>query len=295
MSTSENNDQTEKERIISSPNISANSNDIYEPHNIMPTDKGGQSEIDKKPIPEKEIKFHAADISRPDGKDLLVNIKGAQMRKIEKAKQQKKHQQETEKRKKAEKRKHKHEAKAIKRNNRIKSVKNIAKIIWGLRFIFLAVIAIIAALIIIFKFVIPGVNNKITEVAEQHEKESAEKILREERTDMMKILEKVIGTKLTKEELRTVANEINPDASIYAYENEGEISMNGSTEHIKFRVQNNLLFDFSYTDHHNGVHYEIYKSGNKIHYINDSELYELDSLKDAFVKYLTNIASSEER
>ena len=295
MSNNDNNDQTEKERITSSPNISTSSNDIDGPQGIIPTNKGEQSEIDKNPIPEKEIKFHAADINRPDGKDLLVNIEGAQMRKIEEAKQQKKHQQETEKRKKAEKRKHKHEAKVIKRNKRIKNVKSIAKKIWGLRFIFLAGIAIIAALIIIFKFVIPGVNNKITEVAEQHEKESAEKILREERTDMMKILEKVIGTKLTKEELRIAANEINPDASIYTYENEGEISMNGTTEHIKFRIQNNLLFDFSYTNRHNGVQQEIYKSGNKFHYINGSELYELGSLKDAFVKYLTNIASSEER
>ena len=149
--------------------------------------------------------------------------------------------------------------------------------------------------VIIFKFVVPNINNRITEVVERQKKESDEKILQKERTDMLKILEKVIGNKYSQKDVETIINDINPNARIYAYDSDGEIDLNGTTEHIKFRIKDNLLFDFNYIDNLDGIDQQIYKSGDKYHYINGEELYQFNSLDDALVKYLTNIALSEER
>ena len=61
------------------------------------------------------------------------------------------------------------------------------------------------------------------------------------------------------------------------------------------RIKNNLLFDFNYIDQFDEIDQQIYKSGDKYHYINGEELYQFSSLNDALVKYLTNITLGEER
>ena len=96
---SEDDEKVEIERVAESPNIETDSNDIDGLRNAI-SSSSQQSEIDKKPIRQEGIKFHSADISRPDGKELMVNVEGSQKRKIEEAKQKKKDQQEAEKHKK---------------------------------------------------------------------------------------------------------------------------------------------------------------------------------------------------
>ena len=291
---SEDNNKVEIERVAESPNIDTNSGDLNELEEVISTNIESKT-TDTPAEQKKEINFQSKDISRPDGKNLLVNVEGSQKRKVEEAKQKKKNQQEAEKRKKAERRIHKHEATIIKRNKRISDINYILKKIWGLRYIFLIIIVLMVSTVIIFKFVVPNINNKITEVVEQRKKESDEKILQNERTDMLKILEKVIDGKYSQKEVETIINDINPNARIYAYNSDGEIDLNGTTEHIKFRIKNNLLFDFHYIDQFDGIEQQIYKSGDKYHYITGEELYQFSSLYDALVKYLTNIALSEER
>ncbi len=291
---SEDNNEVEIERVAESPNINTDSDDIDGLRDAI-SSNSQQSDIDKKPTKQEDIKFYSANISRSDGKELMVNVEGSQKRKIDEAKQKKKDQQEAEKRKKTEEHKRKHDAQVIKRNKRISDIKYLLKKIWGLKYIFLIIIVLMVSTVIIFKFVVPNINNRITEVVERQKKESDEKILQKERTDMLKILEKVIGNKYSQKDVETIINDINPNARIYAYDSDGEIDLNGTTEHIKFRIKDNLLFDFNYIDNLDGIDQQIYKSGDKYHYINGEELYQFNSLDDALVKYLTNIALSEER
>ncbi|MBQ9684857.1 hypothetical protein IJV57_05305 [Candidatus Saccharibacteria bacterium] len=126
----EDNNEVEIERVAESPNINTDSDDIDGLRDAI-SSNSQQSDIDKKPTKQEDIKFYSANISRSDGKELMVNVEGSQKRKIDEAKQKKKDQQEVEKRKKTKEHKRKHDAQVIKRNKRISDIKYLLKKIWG--------------------------------------------------------------------------------------------------------------------------------------------------------------------
>ena len=192
--------QVEKERITDSPNISVNSNDLDELQETISANSENPEATKPTAEQQTEMKFRSADISHPDGKNLMVNIEGSQKRKIEEAKQKKKDRQEAEKRKKTEEHKRKHDAQIIKRNKRINNLKTFAQKIWKLKFVFLGIILIITAIVLIVKVVIPLAGKIETET----KKAAEEKIITEEKTTMIEIYKELTGKEFTKEELEEI-------------------------------------------------------------------------------------------
>ena len=288
MSNSDNNDQVEKERIINSPNISAGSNDINGLQDIIPDNRGEeQPKVNNTPTPEKELKFRTTDINRPDGKDLLVNIEGSQMRKIEEAKQQKKQQQEAEKRKKAEEQKHRHEAKVIKRNKRIKSVKNIAQKIWKLKFIFLATILAIVVIFIVIKFIIPTAHK----IKEDTKTATEEKIVEEKKTPMIDIYQALAGKELMQEEFEEIVKSKNSNITIdYATDNGIISNIDGGVESIKFSFkqtgQGVTISDFYYSNYIDDKPIQLFGSGENYTYSCNYETKNFENVNDAIKEYI---------
>ena len=278
---SEDDEKVEIERVAESPNIETDSNDIDGLRNAI-SSSSQQSEIDKKPIRQEGIKFHSADISRPDGKELMVNVEGSQKRKIEEAKQKKKDQQEAEKRKKTEERKRKHDAQVIKRNN----LRTIAQKIWKLRFVFLGVIIIIAIVILLIKVINPTVSKIKTET----KKIAEEKIVEENKTSIIKIYQELAGKKFTKEELEQIVNSKNANISITYEDSSGDISTaNGGAESIIFSISQdgqNTISNFYYYNCIDDKDVEIFGADGNYQYNYNNQLKNFDNINEAISAYI---------
>lgn len=282
---SEDDEKVEIERVAESPNIETDSNDIDGLRNAI-SSSSQQSEIDKKPIRQEGIKFHSADISRPDGKELMVNVEGSQKRKIEEAKQKKKDQQEAEKHKKTEEHKRKHDAQVIKRNKRINNLKTLAQKIWKLRFVFLGVIIITAIVILLVKVINPTVSRIKTET----EKIAEEKIVEENKTSIIKIYQELAGKKFTKEELEQIVNSKNANISIIYEDSSGDISTaNGGAESIIFSISQdgqNTISNFYYYNCIDDKDVEIFGADGNYLYNYDNQLKNFDSINEAISAYI---------
>ena len=282
---SEDDEKVEIERVAESPNIETDSNDIDGLRNAI-SSSSQQSEIDKKPIRQEGIKFHSADISRPDGKELMVNVEGSQKRKIEEAKQKKKDQQEAEKRKKTEERKRKHDAQVIKRNKRINNLRTIAQKIWKLRFVFLGVIIIIAIVILLIKVINPTVSKIKTET----KKIAEEKIVEENKTSIIKIYQELAGKKFTKEELEQIVNSKNANISITYEDSSGDISTaNGGAESIIFSISQdgqNTISNFYYYNCIDDKDVEIFGADGNYQYNYNNQLKNFDNINEAISAYI---------
>ena len=276
---SEDDEKVEIERVAESPNIETDSNDIDGLRNAI-SSSSQQSEIDKKPIRQEGIKFHSADISRPDGKELMVNVEGSQKRKIEEAKQKKKDQQEAEKRKKTEERKRKHDAQVIKR------LRTIAQKIWKLRFVFLGVIIIIAIVILLIKVINPTVSKIKTET----KKIAEEKIVEENKTSIIKIYQELAGKKFTKEELEQIVNSKNANISITYEDSSGDISTaNGGAESIIFSISQdgqNTISNFYYYNCIDDKDVEIFGADGNYQYNYNNQLKNFDNINEAISAYI---------
>ena len=282
---SEDDEKVEIERVAESPNIETDSNDIDGLRNAI-SSSSQQSEIDKKPIRQEGIKFHSADISRPDGKELMVNVEGSQKRKIEEAKQKKKDQQEAEKRKKTEEHKRKHDARVIKRNKRINNLKTLAQKIWKLRFVFLGVIIIIAIVILLVKVINPTVSKIKTET----KKIAEEKIVEENKTSIIKIYQELAGKKFTKEELEQIVNSKNANISITYEDSSGDISTaNGGAESIIFSISQdgqNTISNFYYYNCIDDKDVEIFGADGNYQYNYNNQLKNFDNINEAISAYI---------
>ena len=282
---SEDDEKVEIERVAESPNIETDSNDIDGLRNAI-SSSSQQSEIDKKPIRQEGIKFHSADISRPDGKELMVNVEGSQKRKIEEAKQKKKDQQEAEKHKKTEEHKRKHDAQVIKRNKRINNLRTIAQKIWKLRFVFLGVIIITAIVILLVKVINPTVSKIKTET----KKIAEEKIVEENKTSIIKIYQELAGKKFTKEELEQIVNSKNANISITYEDSSGDISTaNGGAESIIFSISQdgqNTISNFYYYNCIDDKDVEIFGADGNYQYNYDNQLKNFDNINEAISAYI---------
>ena len=281
----EDDNKVEIERVAESPNIETDSNDIDGLRNAI-SSSSQQSEIDKKPIRQEGIKFHSADISRPDGKELMVNVEGSQKRKIEEAKQKKKDQQEAEKHKKTEEHKRKHDAQVIKRNKRINNLRTIAQKIWKLRFVFLGVIIIIAIVILLIKVINPTVSKIKTET----KKIAEEKIVEENKTSIIKIYQELAGKKFTKEELEQIVNSKNANISITYEDSSGDISTaNGGAESIIFSISQdgqNTISNFYYYNCIDDKDVEIFGADGNYQYNYNNQLKNFDNINEAISAYI---------
>ena len=282
---SEDDEKVEIERVAESPNIETDSNDIDGLRNAI-SSSSQQSEIDKKPIRQEGIKFHSADISRPDGKELMVNVEGSQKRKIEEAKQKKKDQQEAEKHKKTEEHKRKHDAQVIKRNKRINNLRTIAQKIWKLRFVFLGVIIITAIVILLIKVINPTVSKIKTET----KKIAEEKIVEENKTSIIKIYQELAGKKFTKEELEQIVNSKNANISITYEDSSGDISTaNGGAESIIFSISQdgqNTISNFYYYNCIDDKDVEIFGADGNYQYNYNNQLKNFDNINEAISAYI---------
>ena len=282
---SEDDEKVEIERVAESPNIETDSNDIDGLRNAI-SSSSQQSEIDKKPIRQEGIKFHSADISRPDGKELMVNVEGSQKRKIEEAKQKKKDQQEAEKHKKTEEHKRKHDAQVIKRNKRINNLRTIAQKIWKLRFVFLGVIIITAIVILLVKVINPTVSKIKTET----KKIAEEKIVEENKTSIIKIYQELAGKKFTKEELEQIVNSKNANISITYEDSSGDISTaNGGAESIIFSISQdgqNTISNFYYYNCIDDKDVEIFGADGNYQYNYNNQLKNFDNINEAISAYI---------
>ena len=282
---SEDDEKEEIERVAESPNIETDSNDIDGLRNAI-SSSSQQSEIDKKPIRQEGIKFHSADISRPDGKELMVNVEGSQKRKIEEAKQKKKDQQEAEKHKKTEEHKRKHDAQVIKRNKRINNLRTIAQKIWKLRFVFLGVIIITAIVILLVKVINPTVSKIKTET----KKIAEEKIVEENKTSIIKIYQELAGKKFTKEELEQIVNSKNANISITYEDSSGDISTaNGGAESIIFSISQdgqNTISNFYYYNCIDDKDVEIFGADGNYQYNYNNQLKNFDNINEAISAYI---------
>ena len=281
----EDDNKVEIERVAESPNIETDSNDIDGLRNAI-SSSSQQSEIDKKPIRQEGIKFHSADISRPDGKELMVNVEGSQKRKIEEAKQKKKDQQEAEKHKKTEEHKRKHDAQVIKRNKRINNLRTIAQKIWKLRFVFLGVIIITAIVILLVKVINPTVSKIKTET----KKIAEEKIVEENKTSIIKIYQELAGKKFTKEELEQIVNSKNANISITYEDSSGDISTaNGGAESIIFSISQdgqNTISNFYYYNCIDDKDVEIFGADGNYQYNYNNQLKNFDNINEAISAYI---------
>ena len=259
MGNSENNDQIEKKRIIDSPNISTDSSDINGLQDIIPDNRGEeQPKVDNTPIPEKELKFRATDISRPDGK-----------------------------RKKAEKHKHRHEAKVIKRNKRIKRVKNIAQKIWKLKFIFLATILAVVVIFVVIKFIIPTAHK----IKEDTKTATEEKIVEEKKTPMINIYQTLAGKELMQEEFEEIVKSKNSNITIDYAVDDGIIStIDGGVESIKFSFkqteQGVTISDFYYSNYIDDKPIQLFGAGENYTYSCNYETKYFENVNDAIKEYI---------
>ena len=285
---SEDDEKVEIERVAESPNIETDSNDIDGLRNAI-SSSSQQSEIDKKPIRQEGIKFHSADISRPDGKELMVNVEGSQKRKIEEAKQKKKDQQEAEKHKKTEEHKRKHDAQVIKRNKRINNLTTIAQKIWKLRFVFLGVILAIVAIVLTVKVIIPLAGKIETET----KKAAEEKIITENKTTMIEIYKELTGKTFTKEELEKIVNSKNSGLTVIYAGESGNISViEGDSELIKFSISQDgqdTISNFYYFNYVDDIEVMIFGADGNYHYNYGKELKNFSSADETINEYILDM------
>ena len=281
--------RVEKERITDSPNISVNTNDLNELRETISANSENPEATKPTAEQQTEMKFRSADISHPDGKNLMVNIEGSQKRKIEEKKKKKKDRQEAEKRKKTEEHKRKHDAQIIKRNKRINNLKTFAQKIWKLKFVFLGIILIITAIVLIVKVVIPLAGKIETET----KKAAEEKIITEEKTTMIEIYKELTGKEFTKEELEEIVNSKNSGLTVIYAGESGNISViEGDTESIKFSISQDgqdTISNFYYFNYVDDIEVMIFGSGSNYHYNYGEELKDFSSADETINEYILDM------
>ena len=276
--------QAEKERITVSPNISVNSDDLNELQKTISVSSENLETTKPTTKQQTEMKFRSADISHLDGKNLMVNIEGSQKRKIEEAKQKKKDKQEAEKRKKTEEHKRKHDARVVKRNKRINSLKTIAQRIWKLKFVFLGIIAVIVVFLLVTKIGIPTVEK----IKDETKKATEEKIVAENKTTMIEIYQELAGKMVTKEGIDRVITSTNSDIIAKYNKNDGLIyHTDGSTESISFSIsEDGTIINFNYLDYIGNERVSIFGGELGYYYSRGEVLQEYDNCYDAIKDYV---------
>ena len=259
-------------------------------------------EIDGVPIDSEDIKFHSDNIKAKDQSDLFVKVEGAKRLAREKERAAKKESEEHAKRlrdaareEKKQQQKIKNEEKNVRRQaaNEVRKQKfgKVKEFIIKFKRIILIVVAAIIFLILTFTVFIPAIKSGI--VAKQ-EADTA-RVIEENRTDMLKMLAKLIGKELTKEEIKETVKSFGGDMTIDFDKEEGSIyHKDGGVEVIRFEVvkKNNktIAHHFRYINSVDGHSISISGGEDGYYYANGEELRESNNpseLIDECILFIT--------
>ena len=249
------------------------------------------------PIAEEDIEFHSKSITEKDNKDLFVKIDKKAARELERSKKKKEEAaarklQEIEDEKRRKEKQAENAQKSAERKaavqERSNKEKQILQKIWSKRKIILIIFVIITAILLVIFFVVPNIKGKI----ETEEQIATQKMIAENKTDMIKIFEKIVGKKYTLKDLGKTAKEISENAVIETYANSGEIYINGTTERITFSItaQNGAkqATNFVYRQATEEGEIQIIKSEDMFYYYDGEETAEYLTLNELLNKHITS-------
>ncbi len=251
---------------------------------------------------EKDIKFRSQDIKKKDDSKLFVKVEGAKRIAREKERAAKKKDEELIKRlqtaankRKKENKAAEYEKKAAKRKA-TRWIRNYKlKKVWKQVVRFRVPIIIVIALAIIIPTAF-AINNKIQQEKEQQriaaEKAAAERLIEENRTDMLKIYAQLAGTTKTKKEVQTIVGAYQGDIIVDFYDATEGIILHeeGGLDYIRFDIKNSkkqtVVSNFRFSDTINEKQINIYGSAESYHYIRFGQDEEYSNVEDAINDYI---------
>ena len=216
--------------VFKSPNIrSADGEELDVPAKMDGAETATPT-VDGIPIAEEDIKFRAENIQKHDDSKMFVKIEGAEKRARQAERDKKKKDEELIKKlhaaaseRKKQHRKAKSEKRAAKRRATRQvihgKIKIIAKFLYRLRFLFLALVIILIGVIVTTNIIIPAINEQ--KAIEQ--KANEDKIVAENRTPIIEIYTKVAGKEFSKKELEDLIKKENSSLKIDYMHNSGFI------------------------------------------------------------------------
>lgn len=225
------------------------------------------------------ISFSSKDISKREKAKFFVNVEGAEKRakKAEKERLKKERQsrkamlKEASKTKKAEIAER--NAAEAKKNREVKRIRDKYRLekfrgfVWRYKAIIIISASVIAIAVLAIIFV-PMVISNINQAQE-------EAFINENKTDMMKIFEMVAGKKYEKSEFETTVKKINDKIQTEYFEDEGEISLEGTGDTIEFSMIDmngaTIIGSFGFRGVVNGTRMAIMQDGNEYVYYENGE------------------------
>jgi type II secretory pathway pseudopilin PulG len=292
--------------LSKTPNIKSSDDEplilTEEDSDNTPTETMNTTTADGIPIDEKDIKFRSQDIKKKDDSKLFVKVEGAERIAREKERAAKKKDEELIKRLQTAANKRKKENKAA--ENEKKAAKRKAsrwirnyklKKVWKQVVRFRVPIIIVIALAIIIPTAF-AINNKIQQEKEQQriaaEKAAAERLIEENRTDMLKIYAQLAGTTKTKKEVQTIVGAYQGDIIVDFYDTtEGMIlHEDGGLDFIRFDIKKTkkqtVVNNFRFSNTINEKQINIYGSAESYHYIRFGQDEEYSNVEDAINDYI---------
>ena len=228
---------------------------------------------------EKDYNFSSKDISKREKTNYFVNVAGAE--KLAKKAEKDKLKQEQRSRKEMLKEASKSKADEAKERNAKEAAKNreakhirekyrfekFRGFLWRHKLIIISAITVITLAVLAIIFV-PIIIENINAAQK-------EQIIRENKTDMMKIFEQVAGKEFEWTELEKIVKEIDSEIEINFYESVGDIRSNKTSDAINFYVidKNNtvMAYNFEFSGVVDGIGVQILVDNGEYGYF---ELYE---------------------
>ena len=256
---------------------------------------------------EKEYNFSSKDISKREKTDYFVNVAGAEKRakKAEKDKLKQERRSRKEMLKEASKSKadeaKERNAKEAAKNREAKHIREKYRFekfrgfVWRYKVIIISVITVVtlAVLGVIFvPIIIANINAA-----------QKEQVIRENKTDIMKIFEQVAGKEFTsREEFEKVVKGVSSEVEIeYYMAGIGKVYAKNKAEWISFDADNNgedfekiRGFAFYIYDEEKEVSASIYYNGDNILLAYGLDDYNMDSIKDALGELLLRMEGKNE-
>ncbi len=283
--------------VFKSPNIrSADGEELDVPAKMDGAETATPT-VDGIPIAEEDIKFRAENIQKHDDSKMFVKIEGAEKRARQAERDKKKKDEELIKKlhaaaneRKKQHRKAKSEKRAAKRRATRQvihgKIKIIAKFLYRLRFLFLALAIILVGIIITTTLIVPTINEQ--RAIEQ--KANEDKIVAENRTPIIEIYTKVAGKEFSKKELEDLIKKENSSLKIDYMHNSGFILGDNESETIKFVIDkqggDTKLNDFIYYNYVNEQDITISGGAGSYYCIHGDQIENFENLEDLIRKYI---------
>lgn len=243
-------------------------------------------EIDGVPIDSDDIEYRSDNIKSKDHSDFFVKVEGAKRIAREKERAAKKESEAQAKRirdaareEKRQQQKAKDDEKRAERQAtneaRKQKINQIKAFIIRFKRVIICIIVAIALIILTFTVFIPLINAGL---AAKQEADTA-KVIEENRTDMLKILAKLIGKEATKKEVEDTVSSFGGDIVVFFEEEEGSIHYKeGGVEIIRFSVmksgKESIAYRFEYINVVDGRNISIAGAEDTYYYSNGEDLKE---------------------